>query len=137
VLLDTHVWIWSLLDPARISRKVARLLRIPESELWLSPISAWETLLLIERGRLRVEDDPGDWLHDALSRGPLREAPLTHEIAVESRRIRLPHDDPADRFLAATAKVLDLTLVTADARLRRCRDIEVLWSGPARPGSAR
>ena len=48
---------------------------------------------------------------------PRREAPLTHEIAIMSRQLAMPHQDPADRFLAATARVLDLTLVTADKRL--------------------
>ncbi|MGA7908633.1 MAG: PIN domain-containing protein [Candidatus Sulfotelmatobacter sp.] len=45
------------------------------------------------------------------------EAPLTHEIAVEAQLLAMPHRDLADRFLAATAKVLDLTLVTADTNL--------------------
>lgn len=54
-----------------------------------------------------------------------KEAPLTHEIALASQQLGL-HPDPADRFLAATAEVLDLTLVTADARLLACRDIQTL-----------
>ena len=43
-----------------------------------------------------------------------------------SRAVDLPHQDPADRFLAATAKVMDLTLVTADARLAEASDVSVL-----------
>jgi PIN domain nuclease of toxin-antitoxin system len=48
---------------------------------------------------------------------PRREAALTTDIAIASRRLALSHEDPADRFIAATAQVLGLTLVTADARL--------------------
>ncbi len=51
---------------------------------------------------------------------------MTHEIGLRSRSIRLPHDDPADRFIAATAMVHGLTLVTADRTLRECPDIRVL-----------
>lgn len=47
----------------------------------------------------------------------MREAELNHAVALRSRQVLLPHDDPADRFLAATASVYDLTLVTADRRL--------------------
>lgn len=54
-----------------------------------------------------------------------REAPLTHEITLVSQQLGL-HADPADRFLAATAKVLGLTLVTSDAKLLACRDITTL-----------
>lgn len=42
---------------------------------------------------------------------------MTHEVAIESRRIALSHQDPADRLIAATARIYELTLVTADERL--------------------
>jgi PIN domain nuclease of toxin-antitoxin system len=42
---------------------------------------------------------------------------LNHEVAIQSRRIRLPHQDPADRFIAASAMVYGLTLMTADRTL--------------------
>lgn len=53
----------------------------------------------------------------ALMEAPLHEAPLNHEVALASRTIKLEHEDPADRFLAATATIYDLALATADARL--------------------
>ena len=117
VLLDTHIWIWSLLDPERLSGRVRSILSDPDTEIRLSPISTWELLLLIEKGRVEVEGDGEEWVSEALRRAPLLEAPLTHEVALESRRIALPHADPADRFLCATARVYDLSLVTADERL--------------------
>jgi PIN domain nuclease of toxin-antitoxin system len=117
LLLDTHIWVWSQLEPDRLSRQVRTAFEDPEAELWLSPISVWELLLLIERGRVTVRGDPGSWVQNALRVSPLREAPLTHAVALESRRVTLPHQDPADRFLVATARLLDVALVTADARL--------------------
>lgn len=89
------------------------------AELWISPITTWETLMLIERQRLNVGGDPPRIVEEMLNRGPFREAPLTHAVALESRRITMDHRDPADRFLVATANVYDLTLMTADARLLR------------------
>ena len=65
-------------------------------------------------------------MRNALSATPARETPLTYEVALASRTIALPHQDPADRFIAATAKVLGLTLVTSDARLLACPDIQVM-----------
>ena len=59
----------------------------------------------------------------------MREAPLTHEVALESRRIVLPHGDPADRLIAATARVLHLILVTADERLMHGTGFSVLSNG--------
>ncbi len=117
LLLDTHVWVWSLLEPARLTDEVRAALDSDDNQLWLSPISTWETLLLVERGRISVEGEPQALVSRMLNAGPFREAPLTHAVAQESRNLSLEHSDPADRFIAATAVVYDLTLVTADARL--------------------
>ena len=126
LLLDTHIWIWSLLEPARLSRRVRAELESPENELWLSPVSVWELLILIEKGRVVVDKDPVAWVAEVSRAVSLREASLTHDVAVESRVVDLPHQDPADRFLAATARVYDLTLVTADDRLLGSRRIATL-----------
>jgi PIN domain nuclease of toxin-antitoxin system len=126
LLLDTHIWLWSLLDPARLSPKVAAALDHPDTERWLSPLSMWEALLLIERGRLDV-DAPGDaWVREALERAPVIDAPVTREVAIASRALKSAHRDPVDRFLAATATVFELTLVTADATLIGLKGVQVL-----------
>jgi PIN domain nuclease of toxin-antitoxin system len=114
LLLDTHIWIWSKGDAARLSKRVEAELSNPANELWLSPVSVWEALTLMQKGRIRVES-PFAWVERAAEQ--LREAPLTQEIVRIGLSLPLPHADPADRFLAATAKVLKLTLVTADQRL--------------------
>lgn len=124
LLLDTHIWLWSLQDPHKLGKRVQRELRDPENERWLSPISTWEALLLHAKGRIRLPDDLTTWV--ARATAPLLEAPLTHEIALAAQRLQLPHQDPADRFLAATAQVLQLTLVTADVRLLGLGEIPTL-----------
>lgn len=115
LLLDTHIWIWSVAEPKRLARRVQTELKNPNNELWLSPVSAWEVLLLHSKGRIRFRGNPRDWINDAILH--FREAPLTHEIVVAAFELPLSHHDPVDRFLAATAGMLGLTLVTADSRL--------------------
>jgi PIN domain nuclease of toxin-antitoxin system len=78
-------------------------------------VSTWEALLLRAKGRIRLDGTNRDWVAKATMH--MREAPLTHEIVVAAQELPLQHPDPADRFLAATAEVLGLTLVTADRRL--------------------
>ena len=115
LLLDTHIWFWSLAEPKRLSRRVQQELKAQHNELWLSPVSAWEILLLHTKGRIHLHGNPRDWITRATAY--MREAPLTHEIVAVAQELPLPHQDPADRFLVATAGVLGLTLVTADHRL--------------------
>jgi PIN domain nuclease of toxin-antitoxin system len=126
LLLDTHVWVWSHLHPERIRQDVGQLLESSENEIWLSPVSIWETLLLIERGKIEVHTSPDSWVRKALEANPLKEAALNHEVAIRSRSVELPHRDPADRFLAATAEIYELTLVTEDVRLLSARSWNVL-----------
>jgi PIN domain nuclease of toxin-antitoxin system len=114
LLLDTHIWLWSLHEPKKLGRRLLQELRVPENELWLSPISTWEALTLHVKGTVNLGNDLQRWLERATA--GTREAPLTHEIALAARRLSL-HPDPADRILAATAQVLDLVLATADQRL--------------------
>jgi PIN domain nuclease of toxin-antitoxin system len=115
LLLDTHIWIWLVENPTRLGAHTASELADTANELWLSPVSTWEVLTLHRKKRILLPTDPGDWLPQALV-GIHRHAPLTHEIVLAADQLRL-HADPADRFLAATAQVHDLTLVTADQRL--------------------
>jgi PIN domain nuclease of toxin-antitoxin system len=115
LLLDTHIWLWSLAEPKRLSQLVRHKLTDKDNELWLSPVSTWEALLLHAKGRIRLHGSLRDWVVRATMH--LREAPLTHEIVVAAQELSLQHADPADRFLVATAEILGLTLVTADRRL--------------------
>ena len=46
LLLDTHIWLWSLIEPERLGKRTRNELRDPENELWLSPVSTWEALTL-------------------------------------------------------------------------------------------
>lgn len=115
LLLDTHIWLWSLREPHRLSSRVRRELRDENNELWLSPVSAWEASVLHRKARLRLHVSFREWMGTASAN--LREAPLTHEVVVSAQELDLLHRDPADRFLVATAQVLGLTLVTEDQRL--------------------
>lgn len=125
-LLDTHVWLWSLLEPARLPPTLQATLRHPQNILFLSPISVWETLILIEKKRIQVNTTPVLWIETALRTSRVQEAPLTYGIAVRSRLIQLPHQDPADRFIAATAIEHSLMLITADDLLLNSSQLTVL-----------
>jgi PIN domain nuclease of toxin-antitoxin system len=126
LLLDTHIWLWSALDRARLAARLTATLENPQNELWLSPISLWEVLTLCQKNRLTLHPNPQAWIANALDAVPMREAPITHQVAQETARVQLPHRDPADRFLVATARVFDLTLVTADKQLIKARQAPVL-----------
>ncbi|MGD8229669.1 MAG: type II toxin-antitoxin system VapC family toxin [Desulfobacteraceae bacterium] len=126
LLLDTHIILWSAADPEKLSENISDELESHSNELWYSPISVWEILLLAEKGRIRLESDIVESVRDIFRKIPLKEAVINQEVAIQSRVIQLPHEDPADRFLVATAVVYDLTLITADSRIISAEDVPVL-----------
>ena len=124
LLLDTHIWLWVINEPEKIGANLAHKLTDPSNELWLSPISSWEILILASKQRIRLRENSAEWIRRATSR--FREAPLSHEIVVAANELSFAHRDPADRFLAATAKILGLTLATADTKLLGLGDIATM-----------
>jgi PIN domain nuclease of toxin-antitoxin system len=125
-LLDTHIWFWLLAEPNRIGHRARVEIARARSEVWLSPISVWELLLLVERGRVKLRDEPRRWVTNALSSTPAQEAPLNFDIVIRSRETLTSHSDPADRFIVATALIYGLTLVTADEALLEARACPLL-----------
>lgn len=126
LLLDTHIWLWSLNNPEKLARAVRRQVENPKNELYLSPVSIWEADVLVRRGRVRLKQSFADWLAQVLANVPLREAPFNFAVATAASRLRLPEGDPGDLFLAATALVFDLTLTTADSQLLACTWLKTL-----------
>lgn len=126
LLLDTHIWVWSFLEPRKIGPRTADLLQDPHNEQWLSPISLWELTTLVDKGRVVLNMSVEDWIGVALKEAPIREAPLTTDVILATRKISLPHRDPADLFLAATAHSFGLTLVTSDVRLLSVKGLPAL-----------
>jgi PIN domain nuclease of toxin-antitoxin system len=120
-LLDTHIWFWYLVGSDRLPNGLRSSIDDAAGDLWLSPISLWELGMSERTGRLRLDRDLRGWVEEAQRAFPVTEAPLNTEVALVSHEVQLPHRDPADRFLAATALVYGLTLLTVDRRLTEAR----------------
>jgi PIN domain nuclease of toxin-antitoxin system len=97
-------------------------------EIAISAVSAWEVAMLAARGRIELDRPPAHWLRAALAADPrVAEAPLTASIAVRAATLDDLHGDPADRFIYATARDRDASLVTRDEALRRHDPARTIW----------
>jgi PIN domain nuclease of toxin-antitoxin system len=129
ILLDTCVLVFDALAPDRLSGVARDALARAEAEgaLACADISLWELAMLIRKGRLDPGTDAATFCRLALDARGVRVLPITAEIAVESTRLDLPHGDPADRLIAATAIVHGAALLTVDENLRASPAVETLW----------
>jgi PIN domain nuclease of toxin-antitoxin system len=122
ILLDTHALLW--MDKDDPSLGVAAHGMIQEAwnaqRLGVSAVSFWECAMLLGKRRLDLRMPPLAWRTELLAQG-LIEWPLDGQCAVAAAQLELPHKDPADRFIAATAIAHEATLITADDNLLRWR----------------
>ena len=126
LLLDTHIWIWAVSRPEKLSRVVRREIDSERNELFLSPISIWEAQHLHRRGKLGLKGSFLSCLDELLAQLSVIEAPFDFRVAKEASYLQLPQPDLGDTLLAATACALGLTLVTADAQLIACAWLKTL-----------
>ena len=120
LLLDTHIWIWSQECPERLNQKSQRELADIAQDRFVSAISTFEIARLIHLGLLRLKHRFAEWRRASLAELNASTIDVTHEIAWEA--YNLPgtfHNDPADRVLVATARIANLTLITADDLILR------------------
>ena len=84
--------------------------------------------MLVERHRLELDRDVGDWLSDAVALEGVEILPLTAEVAVRSTTLSQGfHGDPADQLIVATAIVVGAALVTRDARIVEFGGVRTIW----------
>jgi PIN domain nuclease of toxin-antitoxin system len=129
-LLDTHVWVWWMIGDPRLSKRERAVLDdLPSgSRPRLCDISLWEVALLVQLGRLRLEDNLEEWLRIAAAPAAIELHSITPAVVAEMTRLPPTfHQDPADRLIVATARASGLPLATHDAGIRRSR-LTVLWS---------
>jgi PIN domain nuclease of toxin-antitoxin system len=129
ILLDTHVAVWLLGSPDRLSVKAREAIidaRLRGEELGYSPVSLYEIAYAAHRNRLLLNASIRDSI--AALQGHLQEVPLTAAIVICAAE--LPdqfHGDPMDRIIAATAIVESCVLLTADGKIRRAGVCKTLW----------
>ena len=123
-LRDTHVWIWTQEQPDALGPASRALLETTAEELCVSAVSSLEIARLVAGGLVELKGSLDRWVRSAIDSLEARSIDVDHQIAIEA--YKLPgrfHKDPADRLLVATAKLRDLTLVTADERILAYRSV--------------
>lgn len=114
LLLDTHVLLWALLAPGRLSPTAAGAIEDGSNEVFVSVVSAWEIEIKRAKGKLPMAIP----LSDALSAQRFKTLPVTLSYALAVESLPRRHRDPFDRMLIVQAQLEDMTLVTSDREVR-------------------
>lgn len=130
ILLDTHIVVWLALSPDRLSERARRTTTVGRQQrrLAISDISLWETAMLIDKKKIDVKDECISFLNLLIEGYRLHIYPISPEIAAMIGKLPAGlNNDSADRIIAATAIVEELTLITADRNLRQTSGLRTLW----------
>ncbi len=125
ILLDTHVWLWILATPERLSRTSRAQLGNPVHECFLSAASVWEIAIKHALGRVQLPGEPVAYLRSRLAEGPIIALAIHYEHALRVATLPHHHRDPFDRMLVAQAQVEGCALMTADPAFRNY-DVHIL-----------
>jgi PIN domain nuclease of toxin-antitoxin system len=120
ILLDTHVLLWSLLEPSEISRGTKQQITLAQNNnrLLLSSISLWEIAMLNLKKRINIYEPTKEFLKSVASVRDLSVKDISPDVAAESVLLMDDfHGDPADRIIVATAKIYGATLLTRDKKI--------------------
>ncbi|MSP60865.1 MAG: type II toxin-antitoxin system VapC family toxin [Myxococcales bacterium] len=127
LLVDTHCWLWALGEPARLAPAAAEALALASNEVHFSPVVAWEIVIKVATGKLKLPGPVADYLTDRLRLLGHRTLAVDLPHVLQVGQLPLHHRDPFDRLLVAQAQVEGLTLVTADPAMRDY-DVPLLWA---------
>ena len=125
IILDTHIWIWWVQGDSRLTQKHQASIQAND-RLGISIYSCWEVAKLVEYDRLVLPYSLEGWFKVALAYPGIQLLELTLPIVIESTRLRGFHKDPADQLIVATARVLDVPLLTADQKILNYSGVNTL-----------
>jgi PIN domain nuclease of toxin-antitoxin system len=130
ILLDTHVLLWMVSSPGKLSRTAVREIRKAQREggCAIASISLWELALLFAKGTLRASGTIEASVREIAERAAVNVLEITPDIAGLSMAFPESYPkDPGDRLIGATARALGLTLITQDERILASPLVRAVW----------
>lgn len=125
IVLDTHIWIWWVDEAPKLTSANLEIIQTHQSSgLGISMISCWEIAKLVEKDRLSFDYPVNEWLELALAYPGIELIDLSLPIILQATSLKGFHNDPADQIIVATAKVLNVPLLTQDTKILAYPDIE-------------
>jgi len=126
LLLDTHTFLWWILDDPKLSARALELIGDSRNALYWSAASSWEVSIKYALGKLPLPESPQQFLPAELGRNRIESLPVIDAHAFQAGLLPRHHSDPFDRMLVAQAQVESLELISNDEQLG-LYDVEVHW----------
>ncbi len=125
-LLDTHAFLWWILDTPKLPPQVRGIISDGDNELFFSAASCWEIAIKAQLGRIKLPAKPDIFISEQLSINAVQALPIQISHALHVFNLPLLHSDPFDRMIIAQAQMEDLPILTSDPLIAKYK-VKVIW----------
>jgi len=125
-LLDTHTFLWWIMDSPKLSSRVRKIISDGKNELFLSAASGWEIAIKAQLGRIQIPDKPELFISEQMVANAIQGLPIQISHAVHVYNLPTHHRDPFDRMLVAQAQLEGLAILTNDPQIS-LYPVKVIW----------
>ena len=125
-LLDTHAFLWFVLDDQKISAKAKLIIEDSKNIIYFSAASAWEIAIKTELARLKIKGDLDSFIIEQLSTNSFVPLSITISHSLYTKQLPLVHKDPFDRIIIAQSKLENLPLISKDKKIRKYK-VTMVW----------
>ena len=125
-LLDTHVFLWFILDNEKISSKALNIISNRNNELFLSAASGWEVAIKAHLGKIQLNNNPEIFIPEHLSANSIKSLPIKMSHMLHTFTLPFHHKDPFDRLIISQAQLEKMSIITADPLFEKYT-IKLLW----------
>ena len=126
VLVDTHTFLWALLENHRLSATAKQILTSKEHELYFSLVSLWEIAVKMKIGKLNTVGSSVTYIRDEMAEYGMELLPIRYEHILQLERLPLHHSEPFDRLLIAQAIAESLPILTHDEKFP-LYPVKLIW----------
>jgi PIN domain nuclease of toxin-antitoxin system len=125
-LLDTHAFLWFVLDDKRISTKAKSIIKDSKNEIYFSAASAWEMSIKIRLGRLTIEEELEPFIVKQLAENIFSTLPITIFHSFYTSKLPDIHKDPFDRMIIAQSQLENMSLISKDKDIKKYK-VQIVW----------
>lgn len=125
-LLDTHAFLWWILDDPRLPRRIRDVIAEEDTDLFLSAASCWEIAIKAKLGRITLPARPEVFISSQMSENTILPLPIEAGHALHVFSLPMHHRDPFDRLIVAQAKLERLPIITSDPLIAQYK-VKTIW----------
>lgn len=126
VLLDTHTFLWWIIDDPHMSPRARDIMSNSSHELFLSAASCWEIAIKAKIGRIKLPDKPHVFVAEQMALNTIQGLPIQISHALHVFNLPHHHRDPFDRIIIAQAQLEKLTILTSDSLISKYK-VKIIW----------